>query len=743
MNSLLRVSPRFVFAVSAVILASCDENLTTQNVSQSELAMEEVKNITLLPICGTENEGAVVLVRSDMLTRVCVDGSWQFVVNSAEVRYSCTTQELSDNSGVEVVCNGDSVGVVHNGPNGEDGLDGNDCKVKQSDDSLQIIVTCGEAKATIYLDYSSSSKKESSSSDESSSSEETSSSSLSSSSEAMPESSSEPDDTEPISLDSLSGYSHKGPFVNGSVVYLYELESGRTLKQTNGNFVGTIKSDDGRFVLNTRKLISQYVLLQATGYYRNEVSGGRTTTKLSLMALTDVSTRKMANVNLLTHLEYDYVYYLVTHDKVRFKEAKKIARDSILSAFHIDTAGVQNSEDLTVFGDSKGDAALLAISILLQGDRDIAHLTELLSDISKDMETDGRWDDAEKRKAIAEWVMLAEADGRYAKFRKNVKSWGLSDTVPEFEPILHHFWTQELIGKDLCEEHNEDSIFDAAEIYGLNKLVRHMGCKGGLVKSADYWEGLIGAFCSDENEGQTAIYHAAGANYDWELLCSNGTWNKIDRALSETARVGKITDSRDGLVYNTVYIGKYNWMAEHLRYRYLEPTADLDSSSSCDFYFYTEKCEQYGRNYTWSAAIDSAALARDPKNPRTCGNGAPCEFDGFVRGICPEGWHLPSVEEFNSLLEMDDVPYTLYSLEEHGIDNYAVSVSPYVTDSYGFSFFIDNNGYTESLWSSQIAENDGAYAYAFTMYLDTAYVERIWTREENMHRIRCVEDYEE
>ena len=182
MNSFLRVLPGLVFALWAFSLMSCGDDLTTQNVSQSELAMGEVSNATLLPICGAESEGAVVLVTSDMLTRVCVDGIWKISVAGAEIRYTCSAENLPD-GGAKIVCNGDSVGVVHNGTEGDDGLDGADCEVYQTADSLQIVVTCGMVKTAIYLGYTSSSKKESSSSVVSSSSEIYSSSELYSSSE--------------------------------------------------------------------------------------------------------------------------------------------------------------------------------------------------------------------------------------------------------------------------------------------------------------------------------------------------------------------------------------------------------------------------------------------------------------------------------------------------------------------------------------------------------------------------------
>lgn len=721
MKKMFAYLPRLFLLVSVFVLASCGEDSTTQNVSRAESAMDDVADESLLPPCNEDNEGIVVLVKSDMLTRVCIDGNWHVPVSGVEVKYSCTTQELLDGSGVKVVCGGDSVGVVYSGADGDNGLNGDNCKVEQGEDSSQIIISCGEVSTTIILAYSSSSNKA------------LSSSVPSSSSEAPPESSSEPeeDDSEPVSLDSLKGYSQKGPFVKGSIVNLYELADGRTLRQTNGNFVSTIKSDDGFFKIMARNLVSQYALLQATGYYRNEVSGKKTTAKLMLFGLTDVSARTTANVNLLTHLEYDRVYYRVTHDKLRFTEAKRWAQREILTAFRIDTAGVESFEDLNVVGSGKGDAALLAISILLQGDRDIAHLTELLSELSKDLEIDGEWSNGETRRAIAEWAMFAEAGGRYADFRKNVQSWGLSNSVPDFESILHHFWSQELFGKDLCDEHDEGEVFEI--LYDCNK--RYFTCKDGYIRSADYWERLVGRTCSEKNEGESAVYRPSGANYEWKMLCSSGAWTKVQRNLSEGARIGTITDSRDGEVYKTVYIGKYNWMAEHLRFRYLAPTAEEDSSSTCS----ESECEEVGRRYFWSAAVDSTALANDPENPRTCGNGGYDCPTGFVRGICPEGWHLPTLEETNSLLELENVPYSLYALGSTSLDFYEKGeISPYITDVYGFAMKLTS--YDARFWSAVQTVDDGAFT--FCVHLDTAYVEREWMRYSSGY-IRCVEDYED
>lgn len=115
----------------------------------------------------------------------------------------------------------------------------------------------------------------------------------------------------------------------------------------------------------------------------------------------------------------------------------------------------------------------------------------------------------------------------------------------------------------------------------------------------------------------------------------------------EMCEYGSLTDVRDNQVYRTVKIGNQWWMAENLRFAYAQRTAELDSSSACienDL----EKCREFGRFYTWSAAMDSAGLFST--NGFGCGDGnADCDRTYPVRGICPEGWHLPSSDEVKAL----------------------------------------------------------------------------------------------
>ena len=105
---------------------------------------------------------------------------------------------------------------------------------------------------------------------------------------------------------------------------------------------------------------------------------------------------------------------------------------------------------------------------------------------------------------------------------------------------------------------------------------------------------------------------------------------------------GSLTDVRDGKTYKTVKIGSQVWMAENLNYEYNEGTAKS--------YCYGDDpamCEKYGRLYTWSAAMDSAAVFS--RNGKGCGNGKTCSATKSVRGVCPEGWHLPDTTEWIAL----------------------------------------------------------------------------------------------
>ena len=122
-----------------------------------------------------------------------------------------------------------------------------------------------------------------------------------------------------------------------------------------------------------------------------------------------------------------------------------------------------------------------------------------------------------------------------------------------------------------------------------------------------------------------------------KVICQENEWKRY-------IEYGSLTDARDGQTYKTVKIGEQIWMAQNLNYAYLVPTDEEDSSSIC----YEDNCALFGRHYLWSAAMDSAGVFTD--NAKGCGSRVFCSPIYPVRGICPEGWHLPDFQEFETML---------------------------------------------------------------------------------------------
>ena len=481
-------SSAFLVALSLVLFTACGEKNTTEKIVEVATGGTEiVESVKDLPKCTKNNQGEQAYVKGEPSARICVDGKWFAAKESAKDtvfmagdtvyldggNFSCTTKELKDKSGLKIICNGDSIGVVLNGAKGEQGVagkdgadgeqgiqgekgdtgekgdpgaagkdgkngtngtngtngkDGTGCTLAQK--GTKVTITCGEKSTTIDIGSGSGSVVDTVELD----SEKVS-----------------------VSLDSVSGVSQKGPFLSGSKVQVKELESGRTLAQTGNNFDGKILNDKGEFRIPSRMMVSQYMMLEASGYYRNEVTGEESKSPLTLFGVTNVLLGNVVNINLLTHLEYERVIYLVVHDKMTVRQAKEQAQKEIFGLLDIDATGFSNSERLSIAGSSDEDGALLAFSIMFQGDRSVAQLTELLTKISTDMEKDGTWDDAKTRMDIADWSADADSSGRLAKIRNNVASWGLSAMVPNFEQYIRHFWTTEY-GLDSCNAKNSGVV---------------------------------------------------------------------------------------------------------------------------------------------------------------------------------------------------------------------------------------------------------------------------------------------
>ena len=121
---------------------------------------------------------------------------------------------------------------------------------------------------------------------------------------------------------------------------------------------------------------------------------------------------------------------------------------------------------------------------------------------------------------------------------------------------------------------------------------------------------MFGNFNPGKLEYNTTYYWKVKVRDTKGNITEGPVWNFTTYDL----HVGTVTDSRDGQTYQTIQIGTAWWMSENLRY-------DAGEGSFC-YEDNSTKCTTYGKLYTWDAAMRS----------------------------CPAGWHLPTLNEFITLL---------------------------------------------------------------------------------------------
>jgi uncharacterized protein (TIGR02145 family) len=175
---------------------------------------------------------------------------------------------------------------------------------------------------------------------------------------------------------------------------------------------------------------------------------------------------------------------------------------------------------------------------------------------------------------------------------------------------------------------------------------------------------------------------------------------------------GTLTDGRDGQTYWTVKIGTQTWMAQNLNYR--NPTGSSDTVGVC-YSFANDSCAKYGRLYTWAEAMGASSTYATA----TLGATLPHQ------GICPNGWRIPSDEEWSVLVQYVDSATSRsklrsvsgWSNDANGTDAFGFHVLPSGVHHINGMFYnidVDAAFWTAAEISSTNVWNRGFYANTST-----------------------------
>ena len=212
--------------------------------------------------------------------------------------------------------------------------------------------------------------------------------------------------------------------------------------------------------------------------------------------------------------------------------------------------------------------------------------------------------------------------------------------------------------------------------YGSGRFV---AAAGGVKNSSSYrvyFRGLapgtynlIPYFKSKDNN---LYYDTANAVYGYVI--GNTTPSSSSLAISSSSSLttpssssvttADLIDSRDGQIYKTVKIDEQYWLDKNLNINvpgskcygedgevltHINNRPILGTLSDAEV---QANCAKYGRLYDWSTAMNLPASC----NTSSCSS----QIQNPHQGICPAGWHIPTLVEWNKLGHyVDDVKSTV------------------------------------------------------------------------------------
>ncbi|MEI7980310.1 MAG: FISUMP domain-containing protein [Bacteroidota bacterium] len=294
-------------------------------------------------------------------------------------------------------------------------------------------------------------------------------------------------------------------------------------------------------------------------------------------------------------------------------------------------------------------------------------------------------------------------------------------------------WKWQTVGPDARYKWNVSDEFGTATDMGTNTSFTETGLTCNSSYTRFVW-----------------AYNTCGAS-------SSVTLSEITSACSGPCGQA-FTDSRDGKVYNTVGIGIQCWMQQNLNIgTSIAGTRNQSNNDTIEKYCYGNletSCDVYGGLYQWGEVVQYTNGASNETNwdPIPTGN---------IRGICPDGWHLPSYPEWCILIEFIHGPFNCNyvgwtatdaggKMKEEGITHWK-GPNQYATNSSGFTAF---GAGVRNVYGSPFAglppsamtgfwtrnEELNIYAFGYYLYNSSGDITRIGQSRKYGLSVRCLRD---
>jgi len=173
-----------------------------------------------------------------------------------------------------------------------------------------------------------------------------------------------------------------------------------------------------------------------------------------------------------------------------------------------------------------------------------------------------------------------------------------------------------------------------------------------------------------------------------------------------TNETGLIMDKAKGIYYGTVKIGSQWWTSENV------------NEASASKYCYSNKvvnCQKYGALYTWTDAMGNAITEK-------------------AKGICPTGWHIPTVAEWQQLYDFYGNENARARLEIGGDSDFRLMYAGQRSLNGRYEY----QEAVTSFWTSTKASGDNAWV--FSIQKDKNNVFKLNLGQTYGLSVRCIKD---